>query len=213
MSETYDLIIACEVFKDELESLKDQIEADIIWIDRSMHDFPDKINIKIKETISEVEKTLPTGSTVLLFYGNCGGALDGIGSDTLNIIYPDLQDCIPILLGAMDKYRQIQTNCPGTFYLNKAWIDSGAGPLNLMKNYQDRYGEKKGLRAAQKMYKSYTHFMLIDNCGCPLEPYREHIQEACQIYAKEFIEIKGNLELMSAILNNTSNMRKIPARG
>ena len=211
MDEHINLIIACEAFKDELKYFQEVISAEIFWIEHSLHDNPNKLNMKIKEDIETAEKILQPGSTVLLFFGNCGGALEGLRSDTLNIIYPDVHDCIPIILGSLEKYHRLHAERPGIFYLNKAWIDSGAGPLGCVKKYSEIYGEVKGWRAAKKLYKGYTHFMLIDNCSCELQPYRKHVQEACQLFEKDYIEEKGSLDFIAAILNNKCTLRKIPA--
>lgn len=212
MDENIKLIIACEAFKDELNYFKEQITVEIIWIEHSLHDNPDKLNRQIKDKIRSAEKTLAPGNTVLLFFGNCGGALDNIQSDTLHLIYPDVHDCIPVLIGSIERYRQMHAARPGVFYLNKAWIDSGAGPLGCLRKYSEIYGPEKGWRATQKLYKGYTHFMLIDNCCCELQSYREHVQEACQLFGKEYIEEKGSMDFVSAILNNTCHLRKISAR-
>lgn len=212
MEEQISLIIACEAFKDELEHFKDVIEVEIAWIERSLHDLPSKLNMKIRAEIGAAEKRLAPGSTVLLFFGSCGGAMEGLQSETLNLIYPDVDDCIPIILGSMEKYSRLRTERPGTFYLNKAWIDSGDDPLGCARKYGQIYGEEKGLKVTKKMYRSYTHFMLIDNGSYEPEPYRKYVKEVCALFEKEYAEEKGSLDLVSAVLNNRFRMRMIPSR-
>ena len=207
----FSIIIACEVFKGELEYFKDSINAEIFWLEHSLHEVPAELNMKIKEKIMEAEETLAPGSKVLLFFGNCGGALEGIQSATLNIVYPDVHDCIPILLGSMERFYQLHSEKPGNFYLNRAWIDSGRGPMGTLNQYKERYGDEKGLRAAKKMYKNYSHFTLIDNGCFEVGPYRKHVQDACGNFEKAYSEEKGSLDLVNAILNNRFQMRLIPA--
>ncbi|HWI54451.1 MAG TPA: DUF1638 domain-containing protein [Desulfobacteria bacterium] len=205
------IIIACEAFKGELEYFKNSINADIFWLEHSLHNVPAELNMKIKEKIKIAEDKLEPGSTVLLFFGNCGGALDGIQSATLNVVYPDVHDCIPILIGSMERFYKLHTERPGNFYLNRAWIDSGNGPLGSLNQYKERYGDEKGLRVTKKMYKNYTHFTLIDNGCYELDYYRKHVQEACEIFEKAYSEEKGSLDLVNAVLNNRFQMRSIPA--
>lgn len=206
------LIIACEAFKDELAYFKDIIKVEICWIEHSLHDVPAELNMKIKEIVRKAEILLKPGSNVLLFFGNCGGALERIQSETLNLMYPDVHDCIPVILGSIEKYYRLHSERPGMFYLNKAWIDSGAGPLGCVRKYTGIYGEVKGWKAAKKLYRSYTHFMLIDNGCYEVEPYRNHVKEACKLFEKEYAEEKGSLDFVYAILTNKCGMKKIPAR-
>ncbi len=209
MHQEFKLIIACEAFRGELEFLTKSSNTEILWVQHSLHNFPKQLNMKIKEKIEEAEKKLKSGETVLLFFGNCGGAVEGIQSKTLNLVYPDVDDCIPILLGSMERFRHLQKERPGTFYLNKAWIDSGQDPGGTSISYAETYGDVKGWKVSKKMYKHYTHFALIDNECYDLQNYRKHVMETCEKFEKNFIEEKADLSFFSAILNNQCRMRKI----
>ena len=209
MKQEFKLIIACEAFRGELEFLTKDTDIQILWVQHSLHNFPKQLNMKIKDKIEEAEETLHAGDTVLLFFGNCGGALDGIQSKKLNLVYPDVDDCIPILLGSEERFRYLQKERPGTFYLNKAWIDSGQDPGGTSKSYEEIYGEVKGWKVSKRMYKHYTHFALIDNGCYDLHNYRKHVTETCEKFEKDFIEEKADLSYFLAILNNQCRMRKI----
>lgn len=205
------MIIACGVFRCELEYLSELIDEEIVWVDRSFHDYPEKLKQKLQELLLEAENRLPPGSTVLLFFGNCGGALEGLQSRTLNLMYPDVDDCIPVLLGSQSRFRELHKERPGTFYLNKSWIDSGQGPLGSARTYMKHYGEAKGWKVAKKMYTHYTHFTLIDSGCYETAPYKQHVMEACEKFEKEYSEEQSTLDFIKAILLNTCRMRKIPA--
>lgn len=206
MDKDIKLIIACEAFKGELEAFKDSITVDILWIEQALHNLPDTLHEKVLEKIQDAETYLNPGDMVLLFLGNCGGALKGISSQTLTLIYPNVDDCIPVILGSMERYKAIQAERIGTFYLNKNWIDAGEDPLNSSKKYIEMYGEKKGWKVSKLMYKNYTHFTLIDNGCYELDKYRLHVHEACEKYGKIYSEEKGDLKFVEAILNRQCNM-------
>jgi len=200
------LIVACEAFRGELEAFKDSITVNIIWIQQALHDDPDKLHLQVQEKILEAEKYLSPGDIVLLFLGNCGGALKGISSKTLTITYPGVDDCIPVILGSMERFKALQAQRLGTFYMNKNWIDAGQDPLSSSKKYKETYGEKKGWKISKLMYKHYTHFSLIDNGCYDLENYRSHVHEACEKFEKIYSEEKGNLKFVEAILNRQCQM-------
>lgn len=210
MDESIKRIIACEAFKGELEMFKEMITVNICWLEQALHDVPDELHRRVKEKIQEAEEDLNPGDTVLLFLGNCGGALQGISSQSLTLVYPNVDDCIPVILGSLEKFKAIQAERTGTFYLNKNWIDAGQDPLSSSRKYIETYGEKKGWKVSQLMYKNYTHFTLIDNGSCVLDKYREHVQEACRKFGKVYSEEKGNLKFIEGILNRQGNLVIIP---
>lgn len=212
MNRTIAMIIACEAFRNELACFKDIIDVDILWIEHSLHNVPLKLNQKIREKLAEAEQILPAGSTVLLFFGNCGGALENLQTEGLNLVHPDVQDCIPIIVGSVAGFSQMHKSRPGTFYLNKAWIDSGEDPLGMIRKYTEHYGAKKGVKVAQKMLANYTHFALIDNGCYELQVYREHVKKACAVFAKEYAEEKGSLDLVHEILTHKIPLKEIPGR-
>jgi len=206
VDKTIKLIIACEAFKGELEVFKDSITVKILWIEQALHNVPDKLHLNVIEKIEEAEKYLNLGDIVLLFLGNCGGALKGISSQTLTLVYPNVDDCIPVILGSMERFKAIQAERLGTFYLNKNWIDSGEDPLSSNRKYIETYGEKKGWKVSKLMYKNYTHFTLIDNGCYALDKYRIHVHEACEKFEKIYSEEKGDLKFIEAILNRQCEM-------
>lgn len=206
MDKAINLIIACEAFKGELGFFKDSITVEILWIEQALHNVPDKLHLNILKKIEEAEEYLNPGDIILLFMGNCGGALKGISSQTLTLVYPNVDDCIPVILGSMEKFKAIQTEKPGTFYLNKNWIDAGEDPLSSSKKYIATYGEKKGWKVSKLMYKNYTHFTLVNNgCYAP-NKYRIYVQGACKKFEKIYCEAQCDLKFIEAILNRECEM-------
>lgn len=209
MDESIKMIIACEAFRGELEAFIESIKVNILWIEQALHNVPDKLHLKVEENIKEAEKVLNPGDIILLFLGNCGGSLKGISSETLTLIYPDVDDCIPIILGSIERFKHIQAERPGTFFLNKNWIDAGEDPLCSSRKYIEMYGEKKGWKISKLMYKNYTHFSLIDNGCYELDKYRNHVHKACEKFDKIYLEENGDLKFVEAILNRQCAMVSI----
>ena len=206
MDKAIKLVIACEAFKGELEFFKDFITVKILWIAQALHNDPDKLHLEVIEKIQEAEKYLNHGDIVLLFMGNCGGSLKGISSQTLTLVYPKVDDCIPVILGSMERFKAIQAERLGTFFLNKNWIDAGEDPLSSSRKYIETYGEKKGWKVSKLMYKNYTHFTLVDNGCYSLEEYRIHVHQACEKFEKIYYEEKGDLKFVEAILDRQCEM-------
>lgn len=206
MDKEVKLIIACEAFKNELAALTGVIEIEILWVPHSLHNEPEKLNLCIREKVAEAEQILCSGELVLIFLGNCGGAMVGVCSQSLYLTYPDVADCIPVIMGSMDKYLKLQKDRPGTFYLNKAWIDSGEDPLSSNRKYSCIYGEKKGWKISRLMYRNYTHFALIDNGCYDMAQYRDYVKTACTVFDKEYVEESGDLSFVKSILSGTSKM-------
>lgn len=208
----FKLIIACEAFRGEVEYYKNQIIGDVVWVEHSLHDYPDRLNQKIKEKVRAAEEFLLPGETILLFFGNCGGAMKNLQSESLVLCYPKVEDCIPVLLGSLEKYLRLQAERKGTFYFNKDWIDSRQDPLGSVSKYVEMYGEEKGWKVSRRMYKNYTHFALINNGCYEVEKYRNHVLEACRRFAKEYVEEPGDLSFIEAILEGKTPMVTIQPR-
>jgi len=60
----------------------------------------------------------------------CGNGLNGIRAGQHILLIPRADDCIAILLGSYQVYKQEFQSAPGTYYLSKGWLESGSNPLS-----------------------------------------------------------------------------------
>lgn len=92
---------------------------------------------------------------VVLAYGLCGKATDGLRSDGIPLVIPRAHDCITLFLGARARYQAEFEACPGTYWYVQDFIERGESdeiPLSIGANtladeeavyaeYVEKYGQ------------------------------------------------------------------------
>ncbi|BCV21474.1 DUF1638 domain-containing protein [Moorella sp. Hama-1] len=148
------LIIACRVMEEELRSLATGRE-ELLFLDQGLHRSPERLRQALQEAIDAAVDY----DFVLLGYGLCGGALDGLHAGPCPVIIPKVDDCIPLLLGSV----AARGGWPaGTYFLSSGWL---AGEENIVREYQhclERYGEERGRWILKQLYNHYQNLVFIE---------------------------------------------------
>jgi len=113
------VLICCQVFENEINDLfsKIGISYPVVCISSEYHNDPKKLRVKLQEEIDNQHDA----DEILLGYGCCGNAVIGLRATTADLIIPEVEDCIAILLSKPEQKHQRQK---GVYYLSKGWIDS-----------------------------------------------------------------------------------------
>lgn len=144
--------------EEELRSLANG-SKELLFLDQGLHRSPERLRQALQEAINAaVDYDL-----ILLGYGLCGGALDGLRAGSCPIIIPKVDDCIPLLLGSAAVKKRWPT---GTYFLSSGWL---AGEENMAREYQrclERYGEERGRWILKQLYNHYQNMVFIQtDCG------------------------------------------------
>ena len=83
-------VIACKVFKDELEHLGIR-EEECSFLDQELHRSPPELNKKLKETLGKIEEEC-SPREIILIYGYCGGALEDISANRASLTLARVTD-------------------------------------------------------------------------------------------------------------------------
>lgn len=155
-------IIACKTIYDELSSLVQRTGCthDVIWIEAGLHNNPQLLHNRLQE---ELDKCEGKYDTVLLCMGTCGNSVAGLKAGSFTLVLPRVDDCISLLLGSMDKRREL--NGTGTYFLTDGWI---RGERNIWREYEyvvSKYGEKRGRKIFNMLFANYKYLKLLDT-GC-----------------------------------------------
>jgi hypothetical protein len=156
-------IIACEVMKEELLSVKPSHQVEYHFVSMGLHLHPKKLH-------SELQNILDCSqgfAKIILGFGLCGGAAKDLTAPDAQLIMPKVHDCIPVLLGSRAEYEEYQKE-RGTFYLSSGWMISEKDILSEHQRICDKYGEKKAFRVLESMYDSYKKVLFI-HTGCKNE--------------------------------------------
>ncbi|OPX44003.1 hypothetical protein CLHUN_20280 [Ruminiclostridium hungatei] len=156
-------IIACEVMKEELLSVKPETPTEYSFVSMELHTRPEKLH---KELLTIVDDSKGY-ERIILGFGLCGGAAGGIKAKHCILTIPRIHDCISLFLGSRELFEQLQQS-RGTFYLSSGWLESGKSIISEYDRVCGKYGEVKARRVLNAMYDSYRSILFI-NTGHPRE--------------------------------------------
>lgn len=189
-------IIACEVLKDELDSVcGDSIEC--IYLPQGYHRTPEKMPAKIQ---GEVDKLDGGADFIALGYGLCSNGVVGVKAGKTPLVIPRTHDCIALLLGSREAYEREFSQHPGTYYLTPGWIEYGQNPYSeYLQEWIAQYGEETARWLAVEFLKNYTRISYIANGVSDKEKYCDFAREMAQFYGFMYTELKGTMEYLNGL--------------
>ncbi len=164
---------------------------EITFLDYGLHSTPSKMPDTLQEILDAIEKP----SLVVLGYGLCGNGLRGVNTGKHTLLVPRTDDCIALLLGSYQAYRQEFATVPGTYYLSKGWLESGSHPLQEYEAYLPKYGPDRAIWLMDMQYQNYERLMLVTHSQADLEQYRPVAQKVarfCERWGMRYEERVGS---------------------
>jgi hypothetical protein len=109
---------------------------------------------------------------VLLAYGLCGKAAEGLTAHDVPLVIPRAHDCITLFLGSRERYKDQFERCPGTYwyvldYVERAGSlgttlslgsDGNTDPQSVYQEYVEKYGREKADYLMEVMGAWRTHY-------------------------------------------------------
>lgn len=162
-------LIACEVFRPELERLTRAMRnaPEVTYLEQGLHDTPDELRRRVQQAVDALEAK---GETVIfLAYGLCGRGLTGVTGRTATLILPRVHDCIPILLGATQEQANESSLGGGTYWLSPGWLRYSQTSFiqnreKRFKEYEERFGADSAaylIELEGSWLRNYTNACLI----------------------------------------------------
>jgi hypothetical protein len=193
-------IIACHVMKEELLAVKrDQSAPEIEWqfVSMGLHLHPAKLHRELQKLLDQSQKY----SRIILGFGLCGGAANQLRAPGCWLTIPRVHDCIPVLLGAISQYRQLNNETSGTFYLSGGWIEGEHSLLNEYRRICQKYGPAKALRVLHQMFANYHQLTYISTDHPREEANRTESQNLAQLLNLNLTIRKGSPRYFEKIVN------------
>lgn len=164
-------IIACAMIEDELKKAYSEVNCDytIQWVDRGLHLSPEKLRGELQRLISET----PPATHLLLAFGNCGNAVQGLCSPRATLVIPRFHDCIDFLLSGTE-CPPVPRN-PRAYYLTHGWTLSDQGLLTEGARVYARYGPQRGKQLMRRMTGHYRSLACLDTGGYPMDAIEETV--------------------------------------
>ena len=190
-------VIACEVLIQEmLPFIPPGMEYETL--DVGLHVNPQLLKRALKESI---ERSADTIDTIILGYGLCSRAVEGLGSVSSTLVVPRVDDCIGILLGSREAHRSEALREPGTYYLSRGWIDTGKHLFEEYEHMEKRFGPCKARSLMATMLKHYTRIAFVKTGQeKDLDRYLDYCHRTAWRFGLRSEEIVGSIALVEKII-------------
>ncbi len=164
-------LIACEVFRPELEHLYQKMDVPIefIYLHQGLHDTPDDLRNELQKAIDSIEEEY-SPTEILLAYGFCGRGLYGIKTNKAKLILPKVHDCIPVLLGDGPDKEIRPVEYAQTYWLSAGWL---------------KYSQVEHIKLRAERYQEYIELYGQDSADYLMEvelSWKQNYQELTLIY-------------------------------
>ncbi len=150
------LLLACEVMREEILRIPPGEEVQLAFLPMGLHARP----MRLRSAIAEALERPRNFDQIVLGFGLCGNALDGLVSPHAPLIVPRVHDCIPLLAGHPPAYDGTALE-QGIFYLSGGWMEGERTLLSEHRRTARRFGEEKALRVFHSMLSGYRGFVFI----------------------------------------------------
>ena len=220
MSQTLRLkVISCEVLTREISHsiVRSKHAVDIEFTPKGAHDNSDNLRSIIQKKIDDAENSDQNYDAILLGYGLCGNAIDGIKARSTRIIIPRAHDCCTLFLGSKDRFKEIFEDKPSTPFTSPGYMERGgsltheagdfSGQSGLKQSYEEYveiYGEESAkylwdsLHASQNQHSNdivYIEIPELAHLG-----YADICKTKAEEEKKEFIQVEGSMTLIQHLI-------------
>lgn len=191
---------------------------DVRLLKLGLHNQPADLRTKIQQEIDEAAHQ--SYDAVVLSYGLCGRAIEGLAARKIPLVVPRAHDCITLFLGDRARYKEEFESCSGTYWYSLDYIERGnhnSADLALLTGqgsrldadtiylgYIKKYGQKKADRLMEVLtawQDNYNRAVFIDlQIGSS-----EHVENQARQDANErgwtFERMAGDIQLISRLLD------------
>ena len=207
--------IACKVLQKEayLCAARSKNTVDVVLMEQGLHLYPDKLR-------NEVQKSLDRTSDIqgrnydasLLGYGLCSNGIMGL-SAKIPIVVPRGHDCITLLLGSKEKYREYFDSHRGVYWYSPGWIETSTQPgkeryERTLREYKEKYGQDNAeylMNMEQNWMKEYSWATYIDWGFANSQEEKEYTRRCAEYLGWKYDELKGDQGLMQRFVDGIWN--------
>jgi len=196
------LVIACNIMKNELMAVNGTSGAHFEFLEQSLHRTPVKMPAAVQEKINQAGKDI---DYVVLGYGTCGNGIIGVKAGKQPLVIPKAPDCITFFLGSLEAHLKEHKKAPGTYYLNKGWIDEAKDPLGVLEEYTQKYGRQTAEWVIREEFKNYKRIVLVTTPLFDPATYRARAKADADFLGLAYEGVEGSLGFFEKMVKGNWN--------
>jgi hypothetical protein len=190
------VIIACKTVEEELMRILPP-GVEVRGLEQGLHRHPDHLRETLQKEIESID-----ADEIVLAYGLCGNGVVGLKSTRARLVVPRADDCIAVLLGSYERYREEFTRIPGTYWLSNGWIKHSQDPYKEYQRVLEKWDEETARWVAGETMKGYRRLALIDTAVCPLDELRPYAMEFAEFFGLQYEEMSGSEEILREMMGH-----------
>ena len=203
--------IVCKVLQKEAYfcAARSKNTIDIILMPQGLHNEPDKLRAQVQEELGRTEDVQGRPyDAALLGYGLCSNGIVGLKAK-IPIVVPRAHDCITLLLGSKEKYKEYFDSHRGIYWYSSGWIESNVQPgkeryERTLNEYRKKYGDDNAeylMKMEQNWFKEYSWATYVD-WGLPENDEEKQYTKQCAEYLNwNFDALDGDSSLMQRFVD------------
>jgi len=215
-------LLACKVLYREISLLTYNCEnfIDVTYLQQGFHDTPDILRKLLQEEINRIETGNDMYScrrregrdfdAILLGYGLCSNSICGLNSKKYPLVIPRAHDCITLLLGSKELYRQyFDAHSGGVYWYTPGWIECamprGRETMEIKRSeYLKQYDEETAdylMLEEHKWLEKYNICAYISWEDLNQEKHIEHTKACAEYLNMKFDQLRGTSSLMKDFID------------
>lgn len=187
---------------------------DPVFMGKGLHNLGDcKMRKHLQEELDKVEAD--RYDAILLGYGLCNNGIAQLRA-SLPLVVPRAHDCITLLLGSREWYRQYFDRNPGTYYQSTGWIErdvadykgeTGVMQQLGMQSYEEyvaQYGEENAKYLMETLgggLQHYSKITYIDTGIGDFSAYERQSEEKAKENGWAYERLTGSCRLLQQLVD------------
>jgi hypothetical protein len=168
--------ITCEVVYEEVKEWIPQ-GWDFVHLERRLHHNSQDLSARLQEEIDKSQDF----DLIILGYALCGKGVDGLFSEKVPVAVFKCDDCIPILLGSRQDYKEQFNIEPGTYYVRREYLaDVDDMMLDGFAEIRGKHGTQTWKWIVSEMLKNYKRLAFINTGNYDLGSLREKARQEAE---------------------------------
>ncbi len=196
-----EVLIACLMMEAETKNALEVTgsKAEVIWMEKGLHNRPEELRDALQKTIDQAERDLAP-DRILLGYGFCGNAVQGLRARSCQLILPRIDDCITMFIGSRERKAALEGGV-GIMFQTCNWADGDKNLRELHDKLYEDYDEDDADDLWEMMYGKYKRIGVLDTHCYDLEPVVAEARETAKALNFECMVIDASNDYLRELLS------------